>query len=89
MLYLSLCLGPYSILVTASSGGICVCSYCSCYGVAGAAIRVISGAASGISGACVDGAYVDGACIDGAYTDRAYIDGACGDRACRRAYCGA
>ena len=48
MLYLGPCLGPYSILVTASSGGVCVCSCCgcrNCYRVAGAAIRVASGAA--------------------------------------------
>ena len=54
--YLGPCLGFYSILVTASSGGVCVCScysYYGCCGVAGAAIRVTSGAASGIGGACV------------------------------------
>ena len=48
LLYLGPCLGPYSILVTAGSGGVCVCSYCSyysCYGVAGAAIKVTSGTA--------------------------------------------
>ena len=56
LLYLGLCLGPYSILVTASSGGVYVCSCCGCYGccsyrgcyrVAGAAIEVASGAAIG------------------------------------------
>ena len=48
LLYLSPCLGPYSILGTAGSGGVCVYSYCSCYScyrVAGAAIKVISGTA--------------------------------------------
>ena len=43
LLYLGSYLGPYSILVTAGLGGVCVCSCCSyygCYGVAGAAIRV-------------------------------------------------
>ena len=50
LLYLSPCLGPYSILVTVGSGGVCIyscCSYYSCYGVAGAAIKVASGAAIG------------------------------------------
>ena len=51
LLYLSLCLGSYSILVIASSGGVYMYSYCgccSCYGcyrVAGVAIRVTSGIA--------------------------------------------
>ena len=48
LLYLGLYLGSCSILVTASSGGVCVCSCCSCYGcyrVAGAAIGVTSGTA--------------------------------------------
>ena len=43
-------LGPCSILVTAGSGGVCVCSCCSCCGccgVAGAAIGVTGGAAIG------------------------------------------
>ena len=43
LLYLGLYLGPYSILVTAGSGGVCVYSCCSCCGcceVAGAAIKV-------------------------------------------------
>ena len=47
LLYLGLCLGPYSILVTAGSGGVCMCSCCSCCGVAGAAIGVAGGAAIG------------------------------------------
>ena len=53
LLYLSPYLGSYSILVTASSGGVCVCGCCGCYsyygccGVAEAAIRVTSGAAIG------------------------------------------
>ena len=97
LLYLGLCLGPYSILITPSLGGVCVCSYCSCcgcYRVAGAAIRVTSEAASGIGGACVDGAcvngaYIDGACIDGACTDKACTDGAYKDGACREACYGA
>ena len=87
LLYLGLCLGSRSILVIASSGGVCVCSCCSCcgcYGVAGAAIEVTGGAASEIGGTCVDGAYVDRACIDGACTDGAY-----GNGACRGACCGA
>ena len=48
LLYLSLYLGPYFILVTAGSGGVYVCSCyscCGCCGVAGAVIRVASGAA--------------------------------------------
>ena len=64
--YLGLCLGPYSILGTAGSGGVYICSCFSCYScyrVAGAAIKVASSAvigttcgtavkiASGISGA--------------------------------------
>ena len=66
LLYLSPCLGLCFILVTASLGGVCVCSCCSCCsccGVVKAAIGVASGAAikttystvieiaSGISGA--------------------------------------
>ena len=50
LLYLGLCLGPYSILVTASSGGVYMYSYCSdcgCYRVAGAAIKVASSTAIG------------------------------------------
>ena len=50
LLYLSPCLGPYSILVTAGSGGVYIyscCSYCSYYRVAGAAIKVASNAAIG------------------------------------------
>ena len=50
LLYLGPCLGPYSILVTAGSGSVCVCSYCSCYGyygVIGAAIKVTSNTAIG------------------------------------------
>jgi hypothetical protein len=52
LLYLGPCLGPCSILGTASLGSVCVCScfsYCGCYRVAGAAIRVASGAAIGIT----------------------------------------
>ena len=48
LLYLGPCLGPYSTLVTAGSGGVCICSCygcCGCCGVAGAAIEVTSGAA--------------------------------------------
>ena len=48
LLYLGPCLGPCSTLVTAGSGGVYICSCCSCYsycGVARAAIRVASGAA--------------------------------------------
>ena len=47
-MYLSPYLGPYSILVTAGLGGVCMYSYyscCNCYRVAGAAIRVTSGIA--------------------------------------------
>ena len=47
-MYLGLCLGPYSILVTAGSGGICIYSYyscCGCYGVARAVIKITSGVA--------------------------------------------
>ena len=50
LLYLRFCLGPYSILVTAGSGGVYIyscCSYYSCYRVAGAAIRVTSSTAIG------------------------------------------
>ena len=50
LLYLGPCLGPCSTLVTAGSGGVCVCSCCGCCGccgVAGAAIGVAGGAAIG------------------------------------------
>ena len=56
LLYLSLCLGPYSILVIAGSGGVYIYSYCSyysCYNyysyyrVAGAAIKVTNSTAIG------------------------------------------
>ena len=50
LLYLGPCLGPYSILVTAGSGGVYIYSCCSCYGcyrVAGTAIGVAGGAAIG------------------------------------------
>ena len=46
LLYLGLCLGPYSILVTAGLGGVYIyscCSYYGCYRVTGAVIRVASG----------------------------------------------
>ena len=46
LLYLGPYLGPYSILVTAGSGGVYIyscCSYCGCYRVAGAAIKVAGG----------------------------------------------
>ena len=46
LLYLGLCLGFCSILVIASSGGVCVyscCSCCGCCGVVGVAIEVASG----------------------------------------------
>ena len=46
LLYLSPCLGPCSILVTAGSGGVYIysyCSYCGCCRVAGAAIKIASG----------------------------------------------
>ena len=45
-MYLGLCLGSYSILVTASLGGVYIyscCSYYNYYKIAGAAIRVTSG----------------------------------------------
>ena len=48
LLYLSPYLSPYSILVTASSGGVYIyscCSCCGCYKVAGAAIKVTGGTA--------------------------------------------
>ena len=66
LLYLGLYLSPYSILVTASLGGVCIYSCYNCYGccgVAGTAIKVASstvirttysaavGIASGIGGA--------------------------------------
>ena len=47
LLYLGPCLGPYSILGTASLGGVYRCSCCGCYRVAGAAIRVAGGTAIG------------------------------------------
>ena len=56
-MYLGPCLGLYFILVTASSGGVYVCSCCSCCGccgVAGAAIGVAGNTAIGtICGAAV------------------------------------
>ena len=48
LLYLGLYLGPYSILITAGSGGVYIYSYCSCcgcYRVARAAIRVANSTA--------------------------------------------
>ena len=51
-MYLGPYLGFYSILVIASSGGVCMCSccgYCDYYRVVGAAIKVTSGAAIGIT----------------------------------------
>ena len=51
LLYLGLCLSFYFILVTASSGSVCMCGYCGCYScysyyrVVGAAIKVTSGTA--------------------------------------------
>ena len=48
LLYLSPCLGSYSILVTAGLGGVYIyscCSCCGCCGVAGAAIKVVSSTA--------------------------------------------
>ena len=51
LLYLGPYLGLYSILVTASSGGVYMCSCCSyysCCGVAGAAIKVAGGTVIGI-----------------------------------------
>ena len=48
LLYLGLYLGPYSILITAGSGGVYIYSYCSCYsccGVTKAAIKVASSTA--------------------------------------------
>ena len=56
LLYLGPYLGPCSILVTASSGGVCIyscCSYCGCCGVAGAAIGVAGGAAIGTTSGTV------------------------------------
>ena len=50
LLYLGPCLGPYSILVTASSGGVYIYNCyirCGCYRVAGAAIKVASSTAIG------------------------------------------
>ena len=50
LLYLGPYLGPYFILVTASLSSIYIyscCSYCGCYRVAGAAIRVASSTAIG------------------------------------------
>ena len=50
LLYLGPCLGSYSILVTASLGGVYIYSYCGCcnyYRVARAAIKVTGNAAIG------------------------------------------
>jgi hypothetical protein len=72
LLYLGPCLGPYSTLGTAGLGSVYICSCyncCGCYRVAGAAIRVASGAAiwttygvavgiaSGIGGGSYGGSY--------------------------------
>ena len=49
-MYLCPCLSPYSILVIAGLGGVCIYScysYCDCCRVAGAAIKVTSGIAIG------------------------------------------
>ena len=57
LLYLGPCLGLYSILVMAGSGGVYIyscCSYCGCCGVAEAAIKIAGGVAIGVvSGAAI------------------------------------
>ena len=87
LLYLGLCLGPYSILVTAGSGGVCSCCGCySCYRVAGAVIEVASSAAIGTTcGTAVRIASGIGGAASG--IGRAFC-GYCGDscRAYYRAY---
>ena len=70
MLYLGLCLGPYSILVTAGLGGVYIYSYCSYCGgscggycfilsIAGLAIGTTSGTAVEIAGRINRGSYGD------------------------------
>ena len=100
LLYLGLYLGPYSILVTASSGGVYICSYCGCrgcYGVAGAAIEVASGAVIGttcstavkIAGR-IGGAFCGASCGASYYgaSCRAYWrDGVCIHKACTGGAC--
>ena len=70
MLYLSPCLGPCSILVTAGLGGVYMCSCCSycrgsckgCYSIlstASSAIGTTGGAAVGIASGISRGSYKD------------------------------
>ena len=76
LLYLGLCLGPYSILSTASSGSIYIYSCCSCCGVAGAAIKIASGTAIGTTcGAAVGIAGGIGGAAGG--ISRAFYGAAC------------
>ena len=91
LLYLGPCLGLYSTLVTAGSGGVYVCSCCGCYRhyyrVAGAAIGVTGGAAIGTTcGAAVGIAGGIGGAFCGASCGRSCGDSCCGHscRACWR-----
>ena len=77
LLYLGLCLGLYSILVTASLGGVYMCSYCSCCGccgVAGAAIEVAGGAVIRIT--CSTAVRIAGG------ISRAFYGASCGASCC-------
>ena len=77
LLYLGPCLGPCSILVTAGSGGVCVCSCCSycgcCRVTGGVAIGVASGAAIGTT--CSVAVGIAGG-IGGGSCGRCWEDGA-------------
>ena len=79
LLYLGPCLGPCSILVTASSGSVYVCSCCGCRGCCG-----VAGAAIGVAGDTAIGT---------TYSTAVEIAGGIGGAFCRASYrasyCGA
>ena len=88
LLYLGPYLGPYSILVTAGSGGVYIYSYCGCcgcYRVAGAAIKVTSSTAIGTTYSTAvriaGGISKTASRISGGYVDGDCVDKACIDRA--------
>ena len=100
LLYLGFCLGFCFILVTASSGGVCVCSCCGCHScckvagavievAGGAAIRTTCNAAVGIAGG-IGGAFCGASCgafCCGASCWACWRDGVCINRACAGRAC--